>query len=65
MVGQSDTQVRSDEGRWYRAVPLPFPGGLFDRLRDAWLVITEHAYAVRWPEPGELETALARGNKHE
>jgi hypothetical protein len=46
---------------WVRAVPLPFFGGLFDRIRDAWAVIKGEAYAVRWPEPGDLEVALKGG----
>lgn len=45
-------------GVYVRAVPLPFYGGLFDRVRDAWAVMTERAYAVRWPRPGELEEAI-------
>jgi hypothetical protein len=43
---------------WVRAVPLPFYGGILDRLRDAWAVLRGKAYAVRWPQPGELEIAL-------
>lgn len=47
-----------------RAVPLPFMGGLLDRLRDAWAVLKgfdnsgNGVAAVRWPKPGELEIAL-------
>lgn len=46
---------------WVRAVPLPFFGGLVDRFRDAWAVIRGDAFAVRWPEPGDLEVALKGG----
>lgn len=48
------------KGRWVRSVPLPFYGGLLDRLRDAYLVVTGKAYAIYWPEPGELEDALGK-----
>lgn len=69
MIGspQCATAVRVSLGNgivreaWVRSVPLPFFGGLFDRLRDAWAVIRGDAYAVRWPEPGDLEVALKGG----
>lgn len=69
MIGDATCGVRirldDVDGRkrygWARAVPLPFFGGLLDRLRDAWAVIQGDAYAVVWPEPGELERALRRG----
>lgn len=57
LIGDRHTRAQTDRG-WARAVPLPFYGGLFDRLRDAWLVLTSRAYAVRWPAAGELEQAL-------
>lgn len=67
MIGSRNCskQVEFDTGRgtirfgWARSVPLPFYGGLLDRISDAWAVITERAFAVRWPEAGELERALA------
>lgn len=46
------------EGRWVRSMHLPFEGGLFDRLRDSWEIITGRAFAVRWPCHGELELIL-------
>jgi hypothetical protein len=58
MVSGPGVQAGLPGGRWVRAVPLPFYGGLFDRCRDAWAVIRGTAYAVRWPEAGELEDAL-------
>ena len=30
------------------------------RLKAAWTVLCGHAYAVEWPEPGDLEKALER-----
>jgi hypothetical protein len=63
MVTGPGAQTRLPDGRWVRAVPLPFYGGLFDRCRDAWAVIRGDAYAVRWPEAGELEDALG-GDAH-
>lgn len=66
MIGSADTaaQITRRDGdlawaAWVWAVPCPFRGGLFDRLADAWAVLTERAYAVRWPQPGELEDAVA------
>lgn len=56
MIGSPECSTEKD-GRWVRAVPMPFYGGLFDRARDAWAVLTERAFAVRWPEPGEFEAA--------
>ena len=49
--------TRTDTG-WMMAVPLPFYGGLFDRMRDAWAVLTGRAYAFHWPQPGEYERAV-------
>lgn len=59
MVSGPGVQAGLPRGRWVRAVPLPFYGGLFDRCRDALAVIQGQAYAVRWPEAGELEDALS------
>jgi len=67
MIGsdEASTQIAQDMGNggaravWVRAVPSPFYGGFFDRLSDAWAVLTERAYAVQWPLPGELEDALS------
>lgn len=58
MVSGPGAQAGLPNGRWVRAVPLPFYGGLFDRCQDALAVIRGTAYAVRWPEAGELEDAL-------
>lgn len=62
LIGSSDVQtcieVPGDGGYWVRAVPLPFYGGLFDRLNDALAVFfDEDVVAVRWPKPGEFEQA--------
>lgn len=57
MIGSRDTMA-SDGNRWFRAVPLPYYHGIIARLCAAWAVVTGNAYAVRWPEPGELEHAL-------
>lgn len=66
MIGGANTSTtaRTFDGKevWVRSVPLPFFGGLLDRMRDAWWVLTGRAYAVRWPRPGDLERAL--GNQH-
>lgn len=59
MIGTDDNSSTAFglEG-YFRAVPLPYCGA---RLRAAWYVLTGKAYAVRWPEPGELESALSTG----
>jgi len=59
MIGSPQVGCRLPNGLYVRAVPEPFFGGLFDRLRDAAAIIRGDAYAVRWPEAGELEAALA------
>jgi len=46
------------KGRWVMSVPLPFYTGLLGRLRDAVQVVRGKAYAIHWPEPGELEDAM-------
>jgi hypothetical protein len=57
LVGSADCQSGPDaKGRWSRAVPLPFYGGY---LSAAWAVLRGRAVAVRYPESGELEQALA------
>ncbi len=45
---------------WVRAVPEPFYGGIFDRIRDAWSVIRGETFAIYWPKAGELEDAMSR-----
>lgn len=44
-----------DGERWYMAVASPYWGG---RLRAAWWVLTGRAFALQWPEPGDLERAI-------
>ena len=44
------------DGRYVRAVAMPYDG---NRLRAAWWVLTGRAYAVIWPDAGELEQALS------
>lgn len=39
----------------------PFYYGLPGRLKGAWAVVTGKAHAVKWPELGELESAMTRG----
>lgn len=54
------------DGRWYRAVPMPYSETPLKRFRDAWAVLCGRVYAVRWPEVGELERAMNAnaGNRH-
>jgi len=55
MIGQRHNQTRLADGRWVRAVPLPYSGS---RLIAAWWVLTGRAYAIVWPQAGELEAVL-------
>lgn len=58
MIGWEDCQTQLPDGRWVRAVPLPWDYGLRFNPVAAWAVLWGRAHAVRWPEPGELEDAL-------
>lgn len=61
MIGSAQAAQSHPTMGYVRAVPEPFYGGLFDRLRDARAVISGKAFAVRWPKGGELEAALCEG----
>lgn len=43
------------DGRYVVAVSEPYDG---NRLRASWEVLMGRAFALRWPEPGELEDAI-------
>lgn len=45
------------DGGWARSVAEPYTA---NRLVAAWWVLTGRAYALRWPEAGELEAALQK-----
>lgn len=60
MIAPSGNAASVDGEKWYRAVPLPYHGSPFERLRAAWSVFNGKSYAVQWPDIGELERALAR-----
>lgn len=60
MIGQFGVE-KNVGGKWVRAVPLPYHANFFERLRPAFLVLTGRAYAIDWPEDGDLEKALRRG----
>jgi len=68
MISNDDTVAFTPDG-YRRAVPLPFMGGFFDRLRDAWAVLKgfdnkgNGVAAVSWPKVGELEDALTSTTK--
>lgn len=61
MIGSAQCGQSHPTMGYVRAVPCPFYGGLFDRLRDAAAVVRGNAFAVRWPKGGELEMALCEG----
>lgn len=48
------------DGRYVRAVAMPYEGS---RVSAAWWVLTGRAYAVIWPDHGELEEALSPRQK--
>lgn len=58
MLGTKNAQAGLPDGRYVRAVPVPYPGTLLERVRAAWWVFTERAYAVKWPESGDLESHI-------
>jgi hypothetical protein len=58
MIGSQNNQAGLPDGRWVRAVPMPYQGA---RLKAAWAVLRGMAYAVEWPQSGDLEKALAVG----
>lgn len=55
LIGSADCMTPV-QGRWSRAIPLPYYGGY---LAAAWAVLRGRAVAVRYPVAGELEQALA------
>lgn len=57
MIGSKNCEAGLPDGRWVRAVPMPYTAG---RLLATWAVFTGKAYAVQWPEHGDLEKALSR-----
>lgn len=56
-IYQPGVQAGLADGRWVIAVPEPYPA---NRLVAAWWVLTGRAYALVWPKPGDLESALDR-----
>lgn len=61
MIGQFGVERQMYPGKWVRAVPAPYPANFFERLKPAFLVLTGRAYAIDWPEDGDLEKALRSG----
>lgn len=57
MIASKDDQSHLPDGSWVRAVPMPYTG---NRLKAVWALLTGKAYAVQWPEAGDLEKALLR-----
>lgn len=55
MIGRKACEAGLPDGRWVRAVPMPYTG---NRIKAAWAVFKGDAYAVHWPEHGDLEKAL-------
>lgn len=56
VVGSKSNQCLTDRG-YVRAIPLPYYG---NRLYTAFQVLIGNAYAIQWPEPGDLEKALEK-----
>lgn len=59
MIASKGIMTQTRNGMWVRAVPLPYTG---NRLKSAWMVLTGRAYAIQWPEAGDLEIALDQKN---
>ncbi len=60
VVGSKNCQtgLKTQGGeRWVRAIPEPYTAG---SIQAAWWVLTGRAFALKWPEPGDLERALDR-----
>lgn len=53
-----NVQTRSADGRCVLAVAEPYTAG---SLWAAWEVLCGRAFAIKWPEPGELEEVLEQG----
>ena len=62
MIGNENEQAGLPDGRWVRAVSLPYTGA---RLTAAWAVLRGRAYAIQWPKAGDLERVLAVKNTKE
>lgn len=45
------------DGQWVRPISEPYHG---NRLVAAWWVLTGRAYALIWPEAGDLEAVLGQ-----
>lgn len=59
MIAPKSVAIGLPDGRWVRAVPEPYYVlGLLERLTAAWWVMTHRAFAVQWPQPGDLERVL-------
>lgn len=56
----ADSNQAEINGKWVPARPLR--GGWFDRLRQAWAVLTDRADAFTWPEqpPALTRTFLTK-----
>lgn len=57
MIGSKNVGAELPDGKWVRGVPLPYSG---NRAKAAWAVFTGKAYAVEWPQAGDLEKALSQ-----
>ena len=45
-----DVSTQDNNGRWVRAIPLPYHEGIVGRLRDAVAVFTGRAYLKLYPK---------------
>lgn len=60
MISPPGVHACVDGDRWVRAVPAPYDG---NRLYGAISVLLGRAYAIKWPEAGDLEDALRGEDK--
>lgn len=50
-----DVSTQDSLGVWVWAVAHPY---CWRRWKAAWYVLTGRAYAIQWPDPGDLERAV-------
>jgi len=62
-IYSADALAGLPDGRWVKAVGVPYPSNLFESVRAAWWVLTGRAHAIIWPEAGDLEAAIYAASK--
>lgn len=55
IIARPGNQTGLSNGTWVRSILMPYDG---NKIKAAWCVLTGKAYALQWPEPGDLEKIL-------